>query len=106
MHMMRFTANPRPRGCSSQRTNLQRRTLVGFLTRPEIEALLAAPNRTKWLGRRDRAFLTIVRDDRVAARGCRARSRRTCALSGKNRKGTLYSFGQTHGRGPQSLDSG
>jgi len=35
----------------------QRRTLVGFLTRPEIEALLAAPDRTKWLGRRDYAFL-------------------------------------------------
>jgi site-specific recombinase XerD len=35
----------------------QRRALVGFLTRPEIEALLGAPNRTKWLGRRDHAFL-------------------------------------------------
>src|SRR5215813_1984789 len=35
----------------------QRHALVGFLTRPEIEALLAAPNRTKWLGRRDHAFL-------------------------------------------------
>lgn len=35
----------------------QRRALVGFLTRSEIEALLAAPNRTKWLGRRDHAFL-------------------------------------------------
>jgi integrase/recombinase XerD len=35
----------------------QRRTLIGFLTRPEIEALLAAPNRTQWLGRRDHAFL-------------------------------------------------
>src|SRR5438309_7062436 len=35
----------------------QRRALVGFLTRPEIEALLAAPNRTKWMGRRDHAFL-------------------------------------------------
>jgi integrase/recombinase XerD len=35
----------------------QRRTLVGFLTRPEIEALLAAPDRTRWLGRRDHAFL-------------------------------------------------
>jgi integrase/recombinase XerD len=35
----------------------QPRTLVGFLTRPEIEALLAAPNRTTWLGRRDHAFL-------------------------------------------------
>ena len=35
----------------------QRRALVGFLTRPEIEALLAAPTRTTWLGRRDHAFL-------------------------------------------------
>ena len=35
----------------------ERRTLAGFLTRPEIEALLAAPNRTQWLGRRDHAFL-------------------------------------------------
>jgi integrase/recombinase XerD len=31
--------------------------LVDFLTRPEIDALLAAPNRTIWLGRRDHAFL-------------------------------------------------
>jgi site-specific recombinase XerD len=35
----------------------QLRTLVGFLTRPEIEALLAAPDRTTWRGRRDHAFL-------------------------------------------------
>jgi site-specific recombinase XerD len=35
----------------------QIRALVGFLTRPEVEALLAAPNRTTWLGRRDHAFL-------------------------------------------------
>jgi integrase/recombinase XerD len=35
----------------------QPRALVGFLTRPEIEALLAAPDRTQWLGRRDHAFL-------------------------------------------------
>jgi integrase/recombinase XerD len=35
----------------------QQRAMAGFLTRPEIEALLAAPNRTTWLGRRDHAFL-------------------------------------------------
>src|SRR5215472_19126667 len=35
----------------------QPRALVGFLTRPEIEALLAAPDRTTWLGRRDHTFL-------------------------------------------------
>lgn len=35
----------------------QPRALVGFLTHAEIEALLAAPDRTQWLGRRDHAFL-------------------------------------------------
>ena len=33
------------------------RPLVGFLTRPEINALLAAPDRNAWLGRRDHALL-------------------------------------------------
>jgi site-specific recombinase XerD len=31
--------------------------LVGFLTRPEIEAVLAAPDLNTWTGRRDRTFL-------------------------------------------------
>jgi integrase/recombinase XerD len=35
----------------------QPRALVGFLTRPEIDALLAAPDQKTWLGRRDHAFL-------------------------------------------------
>src|SRR6266567_4665603 len=35
----------------------QPRALVDFLTRPEIDALLAAPNQASWLGRRDHAFL-------------------------------------------------
>ena len=35
----------------------QSRALVDFLTRPEIDALLAAPNPATWLGRRDHAFL-------------------------------------------------
>ncbi len=33
------------------------RTLVCFLTRPEIDALLAAPDRSTWSGRRDHAFI-------------------------------------------------
>lgn len=33
------------------------RPLVGFLTRPEIDALLASPDRTTWLGRRDHTLL-------------------------------------------------
>lgn len=33
---------------------------LSFLTRPEIEALLAAPDRTTWLGRRDHALLLLA----------------------------------------------
>ncbi len=35
----------------------QPRPLVGFLTRPEIDALLTAPDRDTWLGRRDHTLL-------------------------------------------------
>jgi len=38
----------------------QERRLVGFLTRPEIDALLGAPNRNTWLGRRDHALLLMA----------------------------------------------
>jgi site-specific recombinase XerD len=38
------------------------RDLVTFLTRPEVDALLAAPDRRTWIGRRDRVLLlTAVR---------------------------------------------
>jgi site-specific recombinase XerD len=33
------------------------RTLVRFLSRPEVDALIAAPNRGTWSGRRDHAFI-------------------------------------------------
>jgi len=36
------------------------RTLVQFLTRPEVDALLAAPNQLMWSGRRDHAFLLVA----------------------------------------------
>ncbi|MCP5070851.1 MAG: tyrosine-type recombinase/integrase [bacterium] len=36
------------------------RNLVGFLTRPEIDALLAAPDSTTWIGRRDRTLLLVA----------------------------------------------
>jgi site-specific recombinase XerD len=36
------------------------RKLVGFLTRPEIDALLAAPNRKCWGGRRDHVLLLLA----------------------------------------------
>jgi len=37
------------------------RRQVHFLTRPEIEGLLAAPDRTTWLGRRDYTVLLLAR---------------------------------------------
>jgi site-specific recombinase XerD len=36
------------------------RTLVHFLTRPEVDALLAAPDQFTWSGRRDHAFLLVA----------------------------------------------
>jgi site-specific recombinase XerD len=36
------------------------RTQIQFLTRPEIEALLAAPDQGTWAGRRDRTLLLVV----------------------------------------------
>jgi integrase/recombinase XerD len=36
------------------------RQLVGFLTRVEVDALLAAPDRQTWLGRRDHAWLLVA----------------------------------------------
>lgn len=38
----------------------QPRPLVGFLTRPEIDALLAVPDRNTWLGRRNHTLLLTV----------------------------------------------
>ena len=70
------------------------RTLVRFLTPPEVDALLAAPDRHTWFGRRDHAFiLTAVqtglrlseitattRDDLVLGTGAHVR------VTGKGRK--------------------
>jgi site-specific recombinase XerD len=36
------------------------RPLLGFLTREQIEAVLAAPDQGTWTGRRDRAMLTML----------------------------------------------
>lgn len=36
------------------------RTAVPFLTRPEVDALLAAPDQRTWSGRRDHAFLLVA----------------------------------------------
>ncbi len=36
------------------------KTLIGYLTRAEMDALLAAPNRAQWAGRRDHALLLTL----------------------------------------------
>jgi integrase/recombinase XerD len=36
------------------------RPLIEFLTRPEIDALLAVPDRRSWIGRRDHALLLLA----------------------------------------------
>ena len=36
------------------------RPLIDFLVRPEIEALLSAPDRHTWIGQRDHAFLLVA----------------------------------------------
>jgi len=70
------------------------RTLVRFLTRPEVDALLAAPDRRTWFGRRDHAFMlmavqtglrlseitSVTRDDLVLGTGAHVR------VIGKGRK--------------------
>jgi site-specific recombinase XerD len=70
------------------------RTLVNFLTRPEVDALLAAPDQRIWSGRRDHAFMLVAvqtglrlsemtglkREDLVLAAGAHVR------VTGKGRK--------------------
>lgn len=36
------------------------RALIRFLTRPEVDALLAAPDQANWFGRRDHAFILMA----------------------------------------------
>jgi len=50
-HIQRVLAIPNKR---------QDRSLIDFLTRPEIEAILAAPDQTTWSGRRDHVLLRLA----------------------------------------------
>lgn len=36
------------------------KAVLGFLTRPEMEAIIAAPDQTTWVGQRDRAMFTML----------------------------------------------
>jgi site-specific recombinase XerD len=79
------------------------RTLVPFLTRPEVDALLAAPDQRTWSGRRDHAFLLVAvqtglrlsemtglkREDIVAGAGAHVR------VIGKGRKERCTPFAKS-----------
>ena len=79
------------------------RTLVPFLTRPEVDALLAAPDQCTWSGRRDHAFLLVAvqtglrlsemtglkRDDIIAGAGAHVR------VIGKGRKERCTPFAKS-----------
>jgi integrase/recombinase XerD len=41
-------------------TKRHRQTVISYLERPEIDALLQAPDRTTWLGRRDHAMILVA----------------------------------------------
>ena len=93
----------------------QPRALVDFLTRPEIDALLAAPNRANWLGRRDHAFLltavqTGLRLSEMtapAARGCFAgQPAHMFVVTGKGRKERCTPLAKPTVAVLQGLDTG
>ena len=87
------------------------RTLVPFLTRAEVDALLAAPDQGTWSGRRDHAFMLLAvqtglrlseitglkREDIIL------RSRCSRAGNWKGPQGALYTNRQIHTRGVESL---
>jgi site-specific recombinase XerD len=98
------------------------RTLVGFLTRPEVDALLAAPDRLTWSGRRDHAFiLTAVqtgfrlsemtglkRDDLAFGTGAHLRvigkgRRERCTPLAKSTRGVLNAWLREPQRGEDNI---
>ena len=46
--------------CSPFPASVLRVPWFAFLTRPEVDALLAAPDRDTWFGRRDHAFILMA----------------------------------------------
>lgn len=74
------------------------RALITFLTRPEIDALLAAPDRSGWTGRRDHALLDAAIDTGLRVSeltglrnrdvGLGAGAHLNCAGKGRKRRST------------------
>ena len=75
---------------------------VDFLTRPEIEAILAAPDRTTWLGRRDYSLLLLA-----VQTGCRQARRHSgrCDWRRPGHEGRLRAEAAAQSPHPQDLIS-
>ena len=71
---------------------------IHYLTRPEVDALLAAPDQTTWSGRRDHAWLLLAVQTGLrlseltglTTAGCSVRGRRPCPRARQRPKGTLH----------------
>jgi site-specific recombinase XerD len=76
------------------------RTLIRFLTRPEVSALLAAPDQRTWYGRRDHALLLLAVETGLRVSEISSLKRESVALStgahvdvtGKGRKQRVTPF--------------
>lgn len=68
------------------------RSLIGYLTRPEMEAILQAPDEHSWSGQRDRALLTTLYNS--GARVSEILAARRIDLEGEN-----YQALHLHGKG-------
>jgi site-specific recombinase XerD len=98
------------------------RTLIIFLTRPEVDALLAAPDRSTWSGRRDHAFVLtaaqtgfrvsemtgLKREDLVLGTGAHLRvigkgRKERCTPLAKTTRGVLKAWLREPQRGDSSI---
>lgn len=87
------------------------RTLVHFLTRPEVEALLGAPDQRTWFGRRDHAFLLVAVQTGLRLSELTGLTREDVTLGtgdhvrviGKGRKERCTPLAKTHSRRVENL---
>jgi integrase/recombinase XerD len=87
------------------------RRLVTWLTEAEIDALLAAPDRATWTGRRDTALFSLAAQtglraselDRADPCRCSTRSRCACQLHRQRAKAAHHAAHIRHHRGPEGL---
>ena len=90
------------------------RRLVTFLSDVEVDALLAAPDRTTWTGRRDHTFLAVAVQTGLRASEahrpalCRSAPRAGCTrqLPGEGAQAAHYASHEAGGRSPANMAHG